>query len=79
MTFEFLRDGGGGAFFNQENKNQFLKSTQFMTLLCSTSGGITFSQNLPKLYHIQHTHAADTWTTTRHSFSVMNCNVNTRS
>lgn len=80
MTFELLHDGGeGGAFFDQKNKNQFVTyPIHDITLewfwVASPSAKtyrncITFST---------HTHAANTWTTTLHSFSVMICNVHTR-
>jgi len=38
----FFRTEGGGGFFDQKNKNQFLTSAQLMTLFGMVLGGISF-------------------------------------
>jgi hypothetical protein len=61
--FEFLRDGdGGGAFFDQKNKNQFPTNAQFMTLFWSGFGWHILQSKLTENV----SHSAHTWTTTRH-------------
>lgn len=80
MTFRISSVRRGAEhFLTRRTKISFPRVPSSWRYFGVVLGVIYFSQNLPKMYHFQHTHTVDTWTTTRHSFLVTNCKVNTHS